>query len=86
MIYLHTYKINDACYYHDFMENGIYYSISTYDYISIVEYYTIDEYDNISIIEPFGYILPEKLTIVPLSPCRWQNAENSKLRIALNSI
>lgn len=86
MIYLHTYQIYDGYYYHDFVENGIYYSISKYDYLQIVEYFTIDEYDNISATKPFESILPEDLTILEFTNNRWQNCEKSKLRIALNSL
>ncbi len=85
MIYLHSYKFENS-YYHDFIENGIYYSITIYIRSTTIEYYIIDNYNSINFSEPFEYTLPEQLIIKTHIYNRWQDLEDSKFRIALNNI
>lgn len=83
MIYLHTYKVMHG-YVHDFYNTNDeeFYSVSE---TMNINFYVITTNGSHSTI-PFKYALPKNYYCVTYNNNRYDDLENSKLRIALNNL
>ncbi len=87
MIYLHSYQFPIG-YFHDFIHNGVFYSVSTYYSDTKNDYFMLLDNNKATIHGGFEYVLPTKLRIID-----YMNGDNrdgqiqeSVLLLALNSI
>ncbi len=86
MIYLHSYQFPIG-YFHDFIHNCVFYSVSTYYSDNKNDCFMIQDGKTI-IIDSFEYVLPTKLRIIDYmnGDNRDEQLQESVLLLTLNSI